>query len=358
MPSYRQCASSNRRAREQVMSVRRSPRQLAAKESDPYAGRVLFQRKIQEDTPLQRMFLCEDLAQPYLARLDWPTLMAVGIFSRPSTMLVQEEVRRRIRHLLDPFLTTLEFNPFMSALGKSKGLLVGPIARILLQQNSAAEIASRQLKGAKSPYKLHVLVPRGEAPAFMEALRQFKYAVTEDKGEHERIRSVPAVESTVFVAIAKSDTQVKSTIVVHECERRPLETLLNGRLTSDMNAIGEQRIYSVFPQAVYRNEGIHSDAHRFFHGASRKPGVLDGVSVMPSNQHMPSPCGLECPGVERVIPKDKGVGMFHWGREERLAYATREEDEVLQADYLVLRFLSRCHNVHCEHWTPGSTSRR
>jgi hypothetical protein len=55
------------------MSVRRSPRHNPPKDQDPFASRVLFQRKVQEDTPLQRLFLCQDLAEPYLSRLDWPT---------------------------------------------------------------------------------------------------------------------------------------------------------------------------------------------------------------------------------------------------------------------------------------------
>jgi hypothetical protein len=84
---------------------------------------------------------------------------------------------------------------------------------------------------------------------------------------------------------------------------------------------------------------------------SRASGPLR-VTVMRLNEHWGGPCGLECPGVDRVIRHDPGRGIFHWARVNRLAYATKEEYKVFQAEYLVLRFLNRCHNVLCDNWTP------
>jgi hypothetical protein len=78
-----------------------------------------------------------------------------------------------------------------------------------------------------------------------------------------------------------------------------------------MNATGEDFVYSAFPKAVFRNEAVHSDTHRFLHGESCKPRVLNGVTVLPSNEHWGGPCGLGCPGVDRDIRHDPGVGIFH-----------------------------------------------
>jgi hypothetical protein len=136
--------------------------------------------------------------------------MALAAFSRPSTILVQEEVRRRIRFLLQSIVSTDEFNAFMELLGRTDGLLIGSIVRLLLQKNSEAEKVSRVQQGDTVVQTLHVLLPDAEGGVFIKAMEQFKYRVLlpKEKGTREKVPTVPSVETTVLIATAKNDFSV------------------------------------------------------------------------------------------------------------------------------------------------------
>ncbi|KAH6901164.1 hypothetical protein BKA70DRAFT_1115058 [Coprinopsis sp. MPI-PUGE-AT-0042] len=328
--------------------IRRSPRGLGASQGDPHYTAIQYARKLQEETDHQCAFLLPELAIPMLERMDFPALISFAMTGSAATALVQEVVMKLIKSVLFLFVKTDEFDTFMELLQSAGGVVAGRAGRRLIQKGSTAHQEAIKHGYDKPEGELQVIVPNGNSEAFIHGLEQlgYKYALPDKANCLFDLRTIHQSKT-----LTKKD---RSGPVSSFTRRMVTEVVLTVVVTTDMNMISWDKVYSWFPGAVYKNEAIPTDVRSRCHSDSMRSMRNEWVDVVGDNRSWKAPCGLECPGVDRCTADDDGIGIFQWrgkGGPAGVEFADRKTDPLLHTDCLLVRVNSRCNNLHCNNWT-------
>ncbi|KAH9478029.1 hypothetical protein JR316_0010265 [Psilocybe cubensis] len=231
---------------------------------------------------------------------SWSAWMALNYTNMRLRRLVQESVRRRIKHFVGLFFAdALEI--FFHLLGSNNALITGPLVRCIMSVDNP-------IYTQVYPIQLDIILPRRYAFGSFDSFVRSQGYHGENTGN---------VEMSLRKGLKRFHTYLSWNGVMKVClllatDDKTLPGLLSAPSSSQMFALSHTRLYCFYPQLFAKRQFLYirNDVddiimppyEEFNFGLWNRDGLV-----------LSEPCGETCPVLWRRITAGGGVAIMRWG---------------------------------------------
>jgi hypothetical protein len=334
------------------------------------------------------VYFTSELLSTILIHCDHSTVMAVSRLNRYGRRSAQEEIRQRIRRVLDPFVTANEYVSFMEMLQTTGSIIIGSVARRLFTMKA---MYIEDLRGSYIPRwsivarlidctghtrdiytscaNLNIVTQASQGATCRQWFSQRSYRSWTPFDERE--------PNTGFVRVANSFATAHKIVrpdKVSDCHSQPvaytndfnvqcgevtvtesrkgvMSVVVTSTFTAQMNAISASTLYCLYPNLATSIRSLRCTLT----GKHLGLGGVVPFEYEDDNSEWNEPCGPFCPAVPRKTVGDRGVATFRWNPEISVPGSRDPETDYLLAEQtLKWKYSKYCRNRRCVNYTPLS----